>query len=75
MRKTITNQTVRLRTAIVGNLQAHRAMDGWELSERDMRQIDAIDVEARLVDSTYTQEDAASTTGCERSSDTPARGR
>jgi diketogulonate reductase-like aldo/keto reductase len=38
----------------IEHLQANRAMDGWELSEDDMRQIDAIDVEARLVDSTYT---------------------
>jgi hypothetical protein len=28
--------------------------DGWELSEDDMRQIDGLGVEARLVDSTYT---------------------
>lgn len=38
----------------VEHLQANMAMDGWELSEEDMHQIDAIDVEARLVDSTYT---------------------
>lgn len=36
------------------HLRANMAMDGWELSELEMRQIDAIDVEARLVDSTYT---------------------
>jgi hypothetical protein len=29
-------------------------MDGWELSEQDMHEIDGIDIEARLVDSTYT---------------------
>jgi diketogulonate reductase-like aldo/keto reductase len=36
------------------HLKANMAMDGWELSERDMQEIDGIDVEARLVDSTYT---------------------
>ncbi len=38
----------------IEHLQSNMAMDGWELSEEDTHQIDAIDVEARLVDSTYT---------------------
>lgn len=38
----------------VEHLKANMAMDGWELSEQDMHQIDAIDIEARLVDATYT---------------------
>lgn len=39
----------------VEHLKANMDMDGWELSEGDVREIDAIDVEAKLVDATYTQ--------------------
>jgi len=38
----------------VEHLKANMDMDGWELSEQDMQEIDEIDIEARLVDSTYT---------------------
>jgi len=40
-------------SACAGSL-SRLAMDGWELSEEDMRRIDGLGVEARLVDSTYT---------------------
>jgi diketogulonate reductase-like aldo/keto reductase len=36
------------------HLKANTYLNGWELSEQDLNEIDAIDVEARLVDSTYT---------------------
>ncbi len=42
------------KAASVEHLRANMDMDGWELSEEDMREIDSIGIEARLVDATYT---------------------
>ena len=38
----------------VEHLQANMEMDGWELSEQDVREIDGIGIEAKVVDATYT---------------------
>jgi diketogulonate reductase-like aldo/keto reductase len=36
------------------HLKANMDLDGWELSEQDMHEIDEIDIEAKVVDATYT---------------------
>ncbi len=38
----------------VEHLQENREMDGWELTPEDMRRVDEIGIEMKVVDSTYT---------------------
>ncbi len=38
----------------VEHLEENMAMDGWELTPEDMRQIDELGIEMKLVDATYT---------------------
>lgn len=42
------------KTSSPEHLKSNMDLDGWELSEQDVREIDQIDIEAKVVDATYT---------------------